>query len=179
MRQIPLRSFVNVVSAAAALTVAFGTIYATVQQSERQSANDPQIQMAEEAVAALEKGRAPAWLVPAGEVDLSASLAPVLIIYDANGKALAGNAQLNGKTPGPPSGVFDYARIHREDRVTWQPDPEVRIASVIMSTSSSRPMFVLAGRSLREVEKREQNLTYQVTAGWAASLVVLLLTAFL
>ena len=41
------------------LTLACGICYVAVQQTLRQSANDPQIQMAEDAAAALAKGEKP------------------------------------------------------------------------------------------------------------------------
>src|ERR1035438_2192150 len=77
------------------------------QQVLRLGANDPQIAMAGDLVARLEQGIAPAEAVPAGSIDLSRSLTPFLIAYDDQGRPLASQAQLNGKTPTPPSGVFD------------------------------------------------------------------------
>ncbi len=41
---------------AAILTIIFGTIYVTVQQIYRQSANDPQIELTQEVVKTLEQG---------------------------------------------------------------------------------------------------------------------------
>lgn len=161
------------------LTVIFGTIHVAVQQNERQSANDPQIQMAEDAAAALSAGKSTASVVTsAPSVDLAKSLAPFLIIYDASGKAVAADAILESKIPTPPVGVFTYVEKNGEDRITWQPSTDVRIASVIVRSSGTNPMFVLAGRSLKEVEKREQSLQMQVMFGWVVSMLLVVLAAF-
>ena len=60
-----------------------------------------------------------------------------------------------------------------EDRITWQTASGLRFATAIIhfnaSTSSG---FVLAGRSLREVESREGQLEWIVLAGWAVTLVI-------
>src|SRR5438445_588354 len=71
------------------LTVLAGLVYVTVQQNFRQGANDPQIQMAEDAAAQLQGGAQAQAVVGAGKVDISRSLAPFLIVYDATGQQLA------------------------------------------------------------------------------------------
>ena len=136
-------------------------VYASVQQSLRESANDPQIQMAEDAANDLKNGQAPAGVVGRGNIiDISESLSPFLIIYDSTGLPLESPAKLDDTVPVPPKGVFQYALKHGQDSVTWHPERDVRIASVIQSyRSESTSGFVLAGRSLREVEKREENLS--------------------
>jgi hypothetical protein len=54
-----------------------------------------------------------------------------------------------------PPGILDYTRQNGEDRVTLQPESGVRIAAVVVRYNNG---FVLAGRSLREVEKRESQV---------------------
>ena len=140
----------------AVVTAAFcGLAYLTVQQSLRQEANDPQIQMAEDAASALAQGPNPESLVPLSTVDIARSLAPFMIVYDDAGNVLASSAVLNGVTPDLPAGVLDYTRANAEDRVTWQPERGVRIAAVVVRYEGTQSGFVLAGRSLREVEVRE------------------------
>jgi hypothetical protein len=169
---------------AAAITLICATIYVAVQQDLRMGLNDPQIQMAEDAARALAAGQAPAVLIPpsAYQIDISLSLAPYLAIYDPQGKLLvASNASLNGggSLPVPPTGVFEYTRQHKEDRLSWQPEPGVRSAIVVVAVNGGQGGFVLAGRGMREVENRESALTTQVGAGWAASLIAsLILVAF-
>jgi hypothetical protein len=145
-------------------------VYAAVQQSLRTGANDPQIQLAEDAAAALERGDALASVIPAGKVAIEASLAPFVIAYDSAGHPLAGSGLFHGQLTAPPSGVFDFVRTNGEERVTWQPERGVRIASVVTHANAKPVAFVLAGRSMREVEARVQ----YVRVAAAAALVVTL-----
>jgi hypothetical protein len=139
---------------AAVITVLAGLVYLAVQQSYRMGANDPQIQMAEDAAAALAAGQAAQSIVPVGKIDIAQSLAPYLIVFDASGKPIASNAVLHGQTPDVPPGIIDYTRQHGEDRISWQPEAGVRSAAIIVAANGGQAGFVLAGRSMREVEKR-------------------------
>lgn len=58
-------------------------------------------------------------------------------------------------------------------------EPGVRSAAVVVSVSGGQGGFVLAGRSLREVEKRVDQLTQQVGAAWLASMLVTLVLVLL
>ena len=144
--------------------------YTAVQQALRQGANDPQVQMAEDAAVALAGGAAPGNILPIAKVDPSRSLAPYLIVFDDAGRPIASSAELAGQTPTPPPGVFDYTRTHGEDRITWQPRQGVRDAAVVVRYAGASSGFVLAGRSLREVEAREDQLTAMVGLAWLAVL---------
>ena len=157
---------------AAVTTLLSGLIYLAVQQSLRWGANDPQIQMAEDAAAVLAAGNAPESVLPATQVEISGSLAPFMVIYNDSGEPLGSSAKLNGLTPALPHGIFDYTRQKGEDRVSWQPVAGVRIAAVVVAYGGVQPGFVLAGRSLREVEIRE-NQVEQITAiAWLVTLAV-------
>ena len=149
-------------------------LYAIPQQVLRQGANDPQIAMAGDLVVRLEQGAAPAEAVPAASVDIARSLSPFVIVYDDRGLPLASQAQLDGKTPAPPAGVFDFVRQHGEERPSWQPRRGVRIAAVIQRVGGAHPGFVLAGRSLREVEAREEQVQQMAGATWIGMLGVIL-----
>jgi hypothetical protein len=152
-------------------------LYAIPQQVLRQGLNDPQLQLAGDLTARLEQGIAPAEAVPAGSVDMARSLAPFVIAYDDEGRPLASQAHLNGKTPTPPSGVFDYVRQHGEERVSWQPilgrDHGVRIAAVVQRVNGPHPGFVLAGRNMREVEAREEQVEHMAGLTWIGMLGVI------
>jgi len=156
-----------------------GLVYITVQQDMRIGANDPQIQMAEDAGALLSNGQTPESVVPSTKVDIAQSLASFMIVYDSSGKPLASSAQLDNSTPEVPRGVFDNVRKNGEDRLTWQPKPSVRVAAVITNYSGKNPGFVLAGRSLREVENRESLLTQQVGLAWLVTIVLTLIVILL
>ena len=149
-------------------------VYVVAQQTWRTSANDPQIQLARDAAAALAAGRAADTVVPRESVDMERSLAPFLIVLDADGKVLAASASLRGSVPGVPKGVLEYVRNRGEDRITWQPIGGVRIASVIVSYSGALSGYVLAGRSLEETQLRVTQFGNLIALAWAATLVGLL-----
>ena len=85
------RSFIAWIPAAGIAIVGLcGLVYVAVQQDYRQSLNDPQIQMAEDAAAPLNAGAAPASLVTRGTtpINIAASLAPWIAVYDESGTPL-------------------------------------------------------------------------------------------
>lgn len=164
---------------AVAVTLLCGIIYATVQQTYRQNANDPQIQMAEDTATALANGQTPDSLIGTTKVDMATGLAPYLIIFDATGKPIASSVLLDGKIPMPPLGIFDYTKQHGQDRITWQPRAGIRSAAIIVPYSGTQSGFVLAGRSLREAEQRVENLGSLMVIGWALSLAATLFATFL
>jgi len=174
-----LKGFLGWLPLAVAVSALCLLIYVAVQQNFRQNANDPQIQMAEDAAARLEAGGQAQAVVGSAKVDIARSLAPFLIVYDDAGQVVASSAQLDGQTPDLPPGVLDAARRAGEDRISWQPQQGVRSATVIERVGGSKPGFVLAGRSLREVEERESQLTSEVFWAWLAAIVASLVTALL
>jgi hypothetical protein len=155
---------------AALAALCSGLVYVADQQALRQGANDPQVQLAEDAAHALDGGASAGSLVPATRVDVATSLAPFLVIFDASGRVLATDGQLDGQAPVPPAGVLESARAGGSNRVTWQPRPGVRVATV---TVAWRDGTVMAGRSLREVERREDALLLMVAVAWLAMVAVL------
>jgi hypothetical protein len=174
------------------LALALNTI---PQQVLRQGANDPQIALAGDLAVRLESGVAPAAAIPADAVDMARSLSPFVIVYNDQGQPLASQAVLNGQTPTPPMGVFDYVRQHGEERVSWQPVPGttsnkdqksvlnggttlqrghgVRIAAVIERVNGPQPGFVLAGRNMREVETREAQVGQLALLTWIGMMGVI------
>lgn len=146
-------------------------VYGTVQQNYRLGLNDPQIQMAEDASGELARGVLPQSVVPAKMIDISSSLAPYVIVYDENLKPIAYSGTLEGEAPVPPKGVFDSAKQNQENRLSWEPQPSVRSAIVIRHYSGEKSGFVLAGRGMREVEKREIKLEIMVGIAWPVLLV--------
>ncbi len=153
------------------ITAFCGLVYLSVQQNIRQSANDPQIQMSEDLADALENGGSPDSLIPKTNVDISKSLAPFVIVFNDKAEVVISSVILNGKTPTPPSGVFDFVRKNNKESFTWEPNPGIRIAASVIKYNGAKPGFVLAGRSIREVEKRESSLEKQVLGAWLATLV--------
>ncbi len=153
---------------AATVVLVSGLVYGAAQQVLRQSAYDPQIQMAEDIAANLTAGRNTVHDYASTTADPTKSLEAFVIIFDGSGHPVASQVKLNGQTPVPPSGVFGYTKAHGEDRFTWQPAPGVRFAAVVKSYSGG---YVLAARSLREVERREELILWQAAAGGLVILV--------
>ncbi len=153
------------------ITAFCGLTYVTVQQNYRQSANDPQIQMAEDLAARLSAGQSADSVIDKNTIDIGKSLAPFVIIFNDQGKSATASGRINGEIPTIPSGVFRYMRRHGEDRFTWETKEGIRSAVVVTSfKNNNQSGFVLAGRSLREVERREKQLTLHVTFVWLTTL---------
>ena len=158
------------ICAFAIFTVLIVSLYVTVQQVYRSSANDPQVQLARDAAAQLEKGHMPAIT---DSIDIANSLAPFIVVYNAAGRPVQSSGYLEGRLPQLPKGVLDYTHMHGEDWITWQPRTGVRMAMVVKKTASAATPFVAAGRSLLEVENREASLTKTLFIAWVAGIVIL------
>lgn len=150
-------------------TIIFLGVYGAVQQSYRTGANDPQIQLAEDIAQALDQGVSIQKLVPDTKIDIATSLAPFITITDLQGKVRASSGLLDGQAPIPPQGTLDYAKTQGQNRLSWQPRPDVRSAIVIQPYSQG---WVIAGRALREVEKRESNLANELLLGWLGTMFI-------
>ena len=147
-------------------TFVAGTAVIISHQVLRMSANDPQIQLAEDAAQRLSSGEGAAQVIPDRKVDMAASLAPFVIICDDAGQALASSGSLDGVIRTPPPGVFEFVRSHGKEVLSWQPRPGVRIASVVVRTPKG---FVVAGRNMREMEIRKDKVTDLAFLGWLAA----------
>ena len=154
----------------AIVTLIFGTIYLVAQQNYRQSANDPQIQLAEDAALVLNHGVALQWTA-SSQIDAGASLAPFIALFSATGTPVTSSGLIGGQMPALPSGVFDFVKAHGEDRVTWQTPSGLRFAAVVVPFKNG---YVLAARSLRETEIREGKLNAMVGLPYAASVILML-----
>jgi len=142
--------------------------YTTVQQALRQSLNDPQIQIAEDTAFALNIGASFDSVIAGQKVEMSSSLAPFIDIYDLNGNPVAGSGLLYELLPYYPKGALDSAKQNGENRVTWQPNADVRIASVVVPYDNG---FVMAGRNMREVEQRESQTEMFAGVTWILALI--------
>jgi hypothetical protein len=175
---------------AVAVTGVCGLVYLAVQQNIRESANDPQIQLAEDAAARIEMGVAIENVMLSGpSVDISTSLAPFMAIYNSAGALVLSSATLDGHPLQLPQKLFDTStwlaqktyteNSMEETRITWQPEPGVRSAVVVVQTASpSGIQYVAVGRSLREVEDRESQLEFEVFIVWFVTLVALFVLSF-
>jgi sensor histidine kinase regulating citrate/malate metabolism len=170
--------FIDYFLVIAIITAISGIIYATVQQTYRSGANDPQIQIARDINSKLQQGK-PVENFFADTIDIAQSLSVFNVLYDDAGKPIRSSGYLQNKMPGIPVGVFEFAKKNGEHDVTWQPQAGVRMAMVIVSSNSSPVGFVASGRSLQEVEIREHNLITIIFFGWIICIALVLLHAVL
>jgi len=164
---------------AIASTIMMFTIFVVAQQALRQSANDPQIQMAEDSAAVLATGASSYSIVGNTKIDIGKSLAPFLIIYDEAGKVVASTGYLNTQIPVVPSGVLASAKTKTDSRITWQPATSTRLAAVVKYYSGKSSGYVVAARSLREIEIRESSLEFNVGMAWLVLIVVTFVTCLI
>ncbi len=141
-----------------------------VQQSTRQAANDwPRIN-SQLVSRELAQGDGPADAVAAVapiKTNLQTDVAGFVIITDDGRNILA--SSLNGDTPLPPAGVFDYTKAHGSERRTWQTASGVRIAMVAQTyKTSSSSGFIIAGLPLKPAEERITIYGELALAAWLA-----------
>ena len=180
MRVNRLGILLGALGAGVVLTGACLLSYLVMQQVERQGANDPQVQIAEDGARALGAGVPAREIASGAPVDLARSLATVVIVLDDAGNVVASNARLGAATPVPPAGVRTHVRDQWEARLTWAPNRDVRLASVTRRVEGARPGFIVVARSLREVESRIANIGRLIFAIWcvgAAGIAALALAA--
>ena len=150
-------------------------IYVSAQQTGRQMANDPQIQIARDTRAALAAGQPINALIPQTQTDLATSLSPFITAVTDEGAVVASSARLHGQLRSVPAGVLTGTKANGEQRVTWQPEPGVRMATVVVKNPGTSGGFIVVGRSLAETEARTGQLGSLLFLGWAATLVGLLI----
>jgi len=163
--------------AAAVGTVALLVVYGAVQQQYRQSANDPQVQLAEDTAVLLEGGSAPNAVLPLGaKVDAAKSLAVGILVTDADGVARISSFQPTaGAELVPPKGVLEAAKNSGTPHTfTWSPAKGVRLAAVSAYYGGATPGYVVVARSLRLVEDRIGQLGLFVGMAWVILMVILL-----
>ena len=149
-------------------------IYLAVQQVGRQGANDPQIQIAREARAAFAAGQPVSAVIPAAQIELASSISPFISAVADDGKVIASSARLHGQLRTLPKGVFSSIRGDGVEGVTWQPEPGVRMATVVTRNPGSSGGFIVVGRSLADTESRIERIGSLLFVGWAATLIGLI-----
>ncbi|MEK7559619.1 MAG: hypothetical protein AAB521_04915 [Patescibacteria group bacterium] len=169
--KINKEAFKSFIPFVVATTLICGLIYVSVQQVLRQTANDPQIQIAEDVSGALSTGVPPQAIANPNGTDLKKSLATFIIIYDSSKSAVLSSATLDGKTPELPKGVFDEVGKKGQRSFTWEPKKGTRVAAVVQKYSGKSSGYVLVGRSIREIEKRELMLEQGMGIAWIVILI--------
>lgn len=155
------------------VTLFCGLVYVSAQQALRTSANDPQVELAENTARAFTQGQQSVEALSVrNKTEMDLSLSTYLIVYDIKGKVLFSSVSLRGNTPALPKGVLNDASKKNELRFTWQPEEGVRSATVVTRFSGKQSGYVLVGRSLRETEKRVDNLFNLVLFFWIAGIAI-------
>ena len=155
-----------------------------VRQSYRQSANDPQIQIAEDVAAAFSnnqftnetlKSSFETFVPSKMQVDIGSSLSPWIQVYNESGDPLESSARIDEaqSTPHVPKSIFvtqgfslGSKQSSNEKRLTWQSQKGIRQAIVVTKFEGLRSGYIVVGRSLREVEDRILDLHKMITIGW-------------
>jgi hypothetical protein len=143
-------------------------VFIATQQVLRFLANDPQVSLSESFVTFGDREFSLA-LQSANTIEISQSLLPFVMLFDESEKLTTSTALLDGQYVSIPKGVLDYAKVHGQDRVTWQPKTGVRIALVV---THGKYGFAAVGRSLSEVERFTDILLKDVAIGWAMTMLV-------
>lgn len=137
--------------------------FITAQQLLLQNANDPQIQISEDVAAQIEGGQDPKGIAELSKINMAKSLSPFVIVFGADKKVIANESELNGSEVLPPAGTLDGAEKKGSNRFSWEPEKGTRIAAVITKYKDG---YVLAGRNMREIEKRINLIGLLIAAAW-------------
>ena len=172
---VPMRRAVGWIAALAVTTILFGTIYVVAQQLDRLSANDAPLRLASQVAAEIRSGQS-GTVAAQPHVDLSRSLAPFVVVQDAQGSATEGSGYLSNRLVSLPTGVLAHAAKSGRDDVTWQPTSELRFATV---TLKSGDQFVTAGQSLAPSEGRSATFGLLIGLAWLVSMLVIAAAWFL
>jgi hypothetical protein len=152
-------------------TLILGASYAMVQQSTRLSADDLPASTAQVVKQELQAGSNAADVVPALKTNLSTDRSVFVIVTDNSKHVLASSATLNGTTPLPPNGVFEFTAKHGSDHFTWEPQNGVRVAArVDRYGNTPDDGFIITGQSLNPYENRISTYTAITVAAWLAIL---------
>ena len=135
------------------------TFYAVMQQMYCTTI-EPQIQRAYDLKEQLEQNKKAEYLLPDDTLDLQNGLEGFIALFNKEGKPIRSNDFLNNKMSQLPKEVYDFSKINKEKRITWQPQTGIRMAAVILSVNHPEIKFIAVGRSLKEAEEREANFQY-------------------
>lgn len=164
-----------------AAVLIIGAAYGMAQQSTRLSADDLPLTSAQTARQELRSGSEAKDVVPNLKTNLRSDQTVFMIITDDSQHVTASSATLDGQTPLPPKGVFDFTQQHGTDHFTWEPSPGVRLAARVLKYSApdSSNGFIITGQSLQPYEDRISTYDWIAlaaiiaVAAWSYLLIVL------
>lgn len=151
-------------------SLAIGAAYTMTQQSTRLSADDLPLTTSQVAKQELQSGSDAKDVVPTLKTDLRNNVSVFMIITDGTQHVLASSAVLDGQTPLPPQGVFDFTSAQGTDHFTWEPTNGVRLATRVSKYGTApNNGYIITGQSLKPFEDRIQIYTWIAVAAWLAS----------
>jgi len=147
------------------------TVSVGYQQVLRRQADKLPVALVDYSVARIAQGADPAHLFAGNNREISSSQwlnSSNFIdgLYNHAGEPVVANATLHGALPHPPAGIFLTARARGRFKVTWQPEPKIRVALTIRPLPDGN--FVLAGQSLIPSESREFHFDVFIRWLWLA-----------
>jgi hypothetical protein len=151
------------------MTILFGTVYVVTQQLDRSQANDTPLRLASQVAAEVREGQTTT-VDAQPHVDLARSLAPFVVVENAQGIPTSGSGFLRGALVSLPTGVLSNAASAGRDDVTWQPQGGLRFATVTLRVGDQ---FVSAGQSLAPSEDRLGTYQLLIGFGWLLSMLVI------
>ena len=168
----------------------FFSIYIVFQQYIRSSANDNPDRITRNVWPIVYNGTMKQFYDTQGEIsDLNY---PFGIIFDSQGGAGDSPLRVLGKPITLPQGVFDYAKTHGDDRITWEPLIGSRFAAVItyvptfiagqsLSTTTGRTgdLYILTAVSLHESELHADETGLLLLKGWIISIILSVAVIFM
>ncbi len=155
------------------IVVVGGTGCLGLQQVYRSGADDPQVQIVDDVARAVEGGVDPAQIIPNPSTDVAISLSPFLASFSAERIPTLSSGVMDGSSINIPTEIFAAAKETSEHRATWEPKDGVRVALVVRALKDGT--FIVAGRNLREVEKRMSHTNTFAVLGISLALILTLL----
>lgn len=149
-------------------TIAIAAVYGAVQQSGRSSADDAPQALISQLASVV--GRDTPGTMPSPRVDVAESRMPFYVVYDTDGRTVAGDGYLDGHRARIPDGVLRSTVANGSDRVTWEPRPGLRFA---LTTVRQGQTVIAAGQSLEPFEQRTDRIGVLLLVGWLIALTLL------
>lgn len=165
------RTVVIFVTLVLILTVIFGSIFTIGQQVLRGDSDYPQVEVIQQVEGIIKQGVPLDVIVNSEEaIDLESSMSLFVMIFDKDKNLVGSSAKIGGQSPTPSAENFDLAKSKGENRFTWQPEKGVRVAAVLKPVGDNA--YVLAGKSLKETDKRVKTLAVYTLIGWASAIIL-------
>jgi hypothetical protein len=138
-------------------------VYLVAQQTIRLGANAEPMRLATDIRNKLQSGQNAETIFADGKSDAIISLNSFAMVFDSKMNLVATSGTLRGDLPVYPSGVFDRVQPGVEARVTWQPEPSQRFATVAVKYDGG---YVVGAQSLKEPEKLIEFIGDLVVLAW-------------